>query len=107
MAAPKPSEPPKPEDVQQKNTLARSGLLRANHGFISEAGFRQRRAYFAGKVREYVLQEQRPGRQDVDSETLIALECSVCAPPVWGPPTKQCPTRHRRGSCSKPSPPRV
>ncbi|KAL6766150.1 hypothetical protein ACKKBG_A34895 [Auxenochlorella protothecoides x Auxenochlorella symbiontica] len=60
MAAPKPSEPPKPEDVQQKNTLARSGLLRANHGFISEAGFRQRRAYFSGK--EGVLQQTFPAK---------------------------------------------
>lgn len=50
MAAPKPAEAAKPAEVQQKSVLARSGLLRTGHAFISESGFRQRVTYFAGKV---------------------------------------------------------
>lgn len=50
MAAPKPKEAPKPEETQQKSILARAGLLRSSHGFITEAGFAQRKAYLAGKV---------------------------------------------------------
>ncbi len=40
-----------PKEIREKQAVARSQLLRANCGFIPEAGFRQRAAYFSAKVR--------------------------------------------------------
>ena len=36
--------------MRRKMALARSGLLRANAGWIPEAAFRQRKAFFVAKV---------------------------------------------------------
>lgn len=47
---PAPPKPSSPQEVRDRSAVARSGLLRANSGFIPDAGFRQRKAYFAAKV---------------------------------------------------------
>lgn len=100
MAAPKPSEPPKPEDMQQKNALARSSLLRANHGFISEAGFRQRRAYFSGKVSACVA-----GSRGRPKRALLPAACRLLH--VGRRSASRLHTSHRRASCCKLSQPRA
>ena len=45
-----PADPAKTDELRRKMALARSGLLRANAGWIPEGAFRQRKAYFIGKV---------------------------------------------------------
>ena len=45
----KSGEPVKADDVRQKAILSRSGLLRANFGFLTAAGFRQRITHFTAK----------------------------------------------------------
>jgi hypothetical protein len=37
-------------EVAQKGAVARSNMLRANGSFMTEAGFRQRKLFFAAKV---------------------------------------------------------
>ncbi|KAG7668125.1 putative ER membrane protein complex subunit 3 [Nannochloris sp. 'desiccata'] len=45
----KSSEPLKPQEIRGKAILARSGALRANFGFLTASGFRQRLAFFVAK----------------------------------------------------------
>ncbi|KAI7839421.1 hypothetical protein COHA_006822 [Chlorella ohadii] len=43
------ADPSKTDEVRRKTALARSGLLRANAGWIPEGAFRQRKAFFVAK----------------------------------------------------------
>lgn len=49
MMGGKPAEAPKPKEIMEKSLLARSAALRGGFGYLTEAGFRQRRAYFTAK----------------------------------------------------------
>ena len=49
------ADPSKVDEMRRKMALARSGLLRANAGWIPEAAFRQRKAFFVAKVGGWVL----------------------------------------------------
>lgn len=48
---PAPSDESKTPEIRAKTAVARSATLRAGAGFITDAGFRQRRAFFLSKVR--------------------------------------------------------
>jgi hypothetical protein len=56
MGGGKPAEPPKASELREKALLARAALLRTGNGFLTEPGFRQRRAFFCaadtGALRE-------------------------------------------------------
>jgi hypothetical protein len=47
----KPATAPTPQELRDKNAVARSALLRTNAAYIPESGFRQRKAFFTAKVR--------------------------------------------------------
>lgn len=40
------------KEVREKQAIARSGFLRGHGGYLTAAAFRERRAYFAAKVRQ-------------------------------------------------------
>lgn len=40
------------KELREKQQVARSQVLRTNHGYITEAAFRERRHYFTAKVSE-------------------------------------------------------
>ena len=59
--------------------LARSGIMRANAAFISDAGFRQRKAYFAAKVGAGRRMAAAHTRCAQDAAGTLAVSCSARA----------------------------
>jgi hypothetical protein len=49
------------KEVREKQALTRSQMLRGAYGFIPEGAFRQRKTYFAAKVRPSLLLSGVPG----------------------------------------------
>lgn len=63
------ADPAKVDEMRRKMALARSGLLRANAGWIPEGAFRQRKAFFVAKVG---IKREAPER------LRVSTPCAAC-----------------------------